>query len=252
MLWNRRNTKKKDVAFGFTEGRRREQAILIANTTKWRLRTLGISHTQSMHDGANAFPSMGHPTLKDMIDTTCKIEDGPFIEARHKHSIVCIPTPQGERIYLEPAQGGLQGDAAMASEFGQAYEESLDGWAKNHKRQILAEDPITKKKIHIGTTMYADDISDINIIADDGFAEIADERNKELDDILNNMHMAQNKDKEEHLLCMIGPGSVKESQRLIAYSKTRKETTKDFGEVKTEGKILGKHLSDKWKDEQTH
>ncbi len=123
----------------------------------------------------------------------------------------------------------------MASEFGQAYEESLDGWAKNHRKQILAEDPITKKKFHIGTTTYADDISDINIIADDGFAKIADERNKELDDIVNKMHMAQNKDKEEHLLCMIGPGSVKESQTLIAYSKMRKETTKDFGAVTTEG-----------------
>ena len=33
----------------------------------------------------------------------------------------------------------------MASEFGQAYEESLDGWAKNRKMQLLAEDPTTKK-----------------------------------------------------------------------------------------------------------
>ncbi len=125
---------------------------------------LGMSHIQSMHDVANAFPSMGHSALKEMIDETCRPEDGPFMEARHKHSIVCIPTPQGERLYLQTGQGGLQGDAAMAGEFGQKYEKELRGWAKNEKGQIIAEDPITKEKLHIGTTMYADDVSDINMV----------------------------------------------------------------------------------------
>ena len=125
MIWNRSQTKKKDYAFGFAKGRRREQAILIANTTKWRLKKLGISHIQSMHDVANAFPSMGHSALKEMIDEICRPEDGPFMEARHKHSIVCIPTPQGERLYLKSGQGGLQGDAAMAGEFGQVYEQTI-------------------------------------------------------------------------------------------------------------------------------
>ena len=70
MLWNRSQTKKRDFAFGFT-GRRREQAILIASTTKWRLGKLGISHIQATRDVANAFPSMGHCALGGMIDNTC-------------------------------------------------------------------------------------------------------------------------------------------------------------------------------------
>ena len=53
------------------------------------------------------------------------------------------------------------------------------------------------------------------------------------------MDMAQNKDKEEHLLCMIGIGSVKDSQTMVEYSKNRRTTTKDFGMIKTHGKYLG-------------
>ena len=59
--------------------------------------------------------STGHTSLEGMIDNACGKEDGSFIEARRKHAIVCIPTPQGERLYLNPGQGGLQGDSAMAA-----------------------------------------------------------------------------------------------------------------------------------------
>jgi hypothetical protein len=68
LIWSRSRTEKKDYAFGFTKGRRREQAILIANTVKWRLKQLGVNYAQSMHDVANAFPSMGHKTLDEMLE----------------------------------------------------------------------------------------------------------------------------------------------------------------------------------------
>ncbi len=59
---------KQDFSFGFTKGSRREQAIFIANTTTWKLRKQGLSYTQSMHDVANAFPSMSHNTLDGMLE----------------------------------------------------------------------------------------------------------------------------------------------------------------------------------------
>ena len=149
-----------------------------------------------MHDVANAFPSMGHNALERMINNTCKKEDGPFIQARHKHSIMCVPTPQGERLDLQPGQGGLQGDSAMAAEFGQVYEQQTEMWAKNKHGQILANDPMTGELLHIGTTMYADDISDIDIVTEATYVHITEDRNKELDDILEEMEMMQNKTKK--------------------------------------------------------
>ncbi len=98
---------------------------------------------------------------------------------------------------------------------------------------------MTGDKLHIGTTMYADDISDINIVTEATYVHITEDRNKELDDILEEMEMMQNKDKEEHMVCMMGVGSVKDVQTMIEYSKQRRETSNDFGMVKTNGKYLG-------------
>mgnify|MGYP000470837871 CR=1 FL=1 len=44
-------------------------------------------------------------------------------------------------------------------------------------RTIIAEDPITKGKLHVGTTLYADDISDINMVTDATYVAITEDRN---------------------------------------------------------------------------
>ena len=119
----------------------------------------------------------------------------------------------------------------MAPEFGQAYEEALKEWTKKNRRPILAKDPITQTIIHIGTQMYADDVSDINVITKDTIEEIADGRNEELDHILKGMDMAQNRDKEEHIISIRGAEAVKNSEEIRnKCGKRRKEST-DFGVI---------------------
>mgnify|MGYP000456082297 CR=1 FL=1 len=81
---------------------------------------------------------------------------------------------------MQPEQGGLQGDGAMAPQFGQAYEHSLQEWAQNTVNTILADDPITSNTLHVGTTMYADEKSDINIITRNTMVNTADNRNNSL------------------------------------------------------------------------
>ena len=65
-----------------------------------------------------------------------------------------------------------------------AMKEHLNNGQQMKKGQILATDPITNKTIHIGTQMYADDVSDINIITEGSLEEMADDRNKDMDDVL--------------------------------------------------------------------
>jgi hypothetical protein len=127
----------------------------------------------------------------------------------------------------------------MAPEFGQAYEAALKEWTKNTKRPIMAKDPITEVMIHIGTQMYADDVSDINVITKDTIEAIADERNEELDHILRGMDMAQNNDKEEHIISIRGKDAVKNSEEIRKKCKARREESKDFGIIVDEGKYLG-------------
>ena len=88
---------------------------------------------------------------------------------------------------------------------------------------------MTGELLHIGTTLYADDISDINIVTEATYVHITEDRNKELDDILEEMEMMQNKDKEEHMVCMMGVGSVKDVQTMIEYCKQRRETSMALG-----------------------
>jgi hypothetical protein len=127
----------------------------------------------------------------------------------------------------------------MAPEFGQCYEGALEQWATNEKGQILATDPITNKTIHIGTQMYADDVSDINIITEGSLEEMADDRNKDMDDVLEKMDMAQNREKEEHIVSIFGKGCVQEIQDLKKHCKERRTNTNDFGQVGCESKYLG-------------
>jgi hypothetical protein len=239
LIWSKANKIKRHYAFGFTEGRRREQAILVANTIKWRLRKLGINFTQSMHDVANAFPSMSHEALNHMIENRCHLCDQEFIKTRHTNSSVCIETPTNERIYVNPRQGGLQGDGAMAPEFGQVYEEALEKWMVNENNSINVTDPITNETIHAGSQNYADDISDINMFKDcQEFINNTNSRNQALDSILELMEMGQNVDKEEHLIFTCGRNAVKRAQD-IHESADRIRRHQSFGVTKCSGKYLG-------------
>ena len=104
------------------------------------------------------------------------------------------------------------------------------------KKDILATDPITNKTMHIGTQMYADDVSDINIITEGSLEKMADDRNKDMDDVLEKMDMAQNREKEGHIVSVYGKGCVQEIQDLKKHCKEGRTNTKDSGQVGCEGK----------------
>ena len=76
-LWIKLDRPLYPFAYGFRRNRRREQAILIQNCVRWRLRDLRnqqpdsrkiFNHTSTLRDIANAFPSMGHEALNYMLD----------------------------------------------------------------------------------------------------------------------------------------------------------------------------------------
>lgn len=185
----------------FPKGRRREQAILIANCTKWRIKNLGLNYNQSLHDVANAFPSLKQEELNRMIDERAHEDDRLFLKARHSCANIHVTDPSGRRLYFKAGQGGLQGDSVMAPEFGQVYEEALEDWTINRGGTgLYCEDPITEKVMNTGNQLYAEDISDINILDGTEWKGTAKGRNKELDSSINVLGLYQNQDKEEHMI----------------------------------------------------
>ncbi len=52
---------------------------------------------------------MSHNSLDSMIDEVIKKKDSMFVKARHKHSVVCIETPIGEKYTLHPLKVDYKG-----------------------------------------------------------------------------------------------------------------------------------------------
>lgn len=224
ILWEKDHTVKRDYAYGFTKGRRREQAILIANCTKWRIEDLRLNYNQSLHDVANAFPSLKQEKLNQMIDERVHEDDRPFLKAKHMTVIIHATDPCGRRLYYKAGQRGLQGDSVMAPEFGHIYEEVLENWTINKGGMgLYCEDPIAEKVVNTGTQIYADDISDINVLQGADWKEIAEGGNQELNTSINVLGLYQNQDKEEHMIMLQGRNSVKDTQKIIEGHEKRKE-----------------------------
>jgi hypothetical protein len=107
----------------------------------------------------------------------------------------------------------------------------------------MAKDAITMNTLHIGTQMYADDVSDIKVITNNcennNFQEVLDDRNKEMDETLETMDMAQHRDKEEHIVSMNGKNRIEDLQEIKKRGKERREATRDFGLICYQCKYLG-------------
>ena len=83
-----------------------------------------------MRDIANAFPSINHKSLGEMLDKLVQPRTASFLKSRHENSYMIIQTNAGDATILKPRSGGLQGDAAMAQEFSATYDSMLDKWLK--------------------------------------------------------------------------------------------------------------------------
>ena len=158
-LWGSLTRPKYPFAYGFYQHRRREQAILIQNCTRWKLRNLqdkqtdgnkaNFNHTSTLRDIANAIPSMGHEALAHMLQDLG--DNGPLtrtLRHRYQDAVMIIRDSQGAGIVIRPGCGGLQGDSTMPEMFSATYDPHVHNWIQNRKIQlsehvILATDPVT-------------------------------------------------------------------------------------------------------------
>ena len=153
---------------------------------------------------ANAFPSVKTEALDNMVDECADLHDKPILKARYTKSQMIIETPTKEKICVHPKCGGLQGDSIMANMFRAAYDEKIQEWIKAKMEELgddlLAWDPVTEQWIYIGTTSYADDIGDTNLVEHvRETVEVIEKNNELLNTQLRSLGLEQNRDKEEHV-----------------------------------------------------
>ena len=126
----------------------------------------------------------------------------------------------------------------MPTQFDQMYGRSIKKVLKKRTRRggvLLAKDPLTKKKLDVGTTSYADDIAETKLTtsAEHLRTEIL-ESNGEMDTMLGKLGMAQNTGKAVHILNAVGPGSPDFIRETAAWCKQH-----EMGKVCSQEKYLG-------------
>ena len=84
-------------AHGFERGRRREDAILVAQLLPWRLTKAGHSHCRLYFDMANAFARTRQTRLKEATQKVVPNVYTGFCEQRHTNSIVTIGVGDQEK-----------------------------------------------------------------------------------------------------------------------------------------------------------
>ena len=72
-----------------------------------------FSHTTTLRDIANAFPSLGHAAMNRTLGETTDSYNRQQLKARHELLEVRITTGEGKELIFHPGTGGAQGDRVM-------------------------------------------------------------------------------------------------------------------------------------------
>ena len=107
----------------------------------------------------------------------------------------------------------------MPEMFSAMYDPMVDEWIRwkvdSTKNVVRARDPMTKEVVEVGTTLYADDISELNLTWDaEEMEEVIENCTRELDEGLKRKGMAQNMDKAEHVVTFKGEGAKMEHEKV--------------------------------------
>ena len=192
---------------------------MVLHTVRWKLRTLGIGHTSTLHDVANAFPSPTHAALDEMVDACAGEGDAALLKLRYGATWMIVRGHAGTEVAIRPGCGGLQGDSCMAPMFSARYDRGIEEWiarrGDGRRDGLYARDPISGREVQLKSTVFADDVQETNITETvEDLQRTVQDSGDVFDEILARDGMARNKDKDEHLTCMMGRGSVKRMREV--------------------------------------
>ena len=89
-VWGFNRRRRYDCSYGYARKRRREQAMLVQTTAAWRVRELGLSYSQDLHDATNAFPSVVQDRLDGMLREVLGYRKSRIMIHRHRQSRMVI------------------------------------------------------------------------------------------------------------------------------------------------------------------
>lgn len=196
-------------ASGYAKGRSRIEAILQQHVVAERLRMAGLSFISCFHDIANAFPSMAHSCLRNVLQSAALPANAELLLQRVQETCMVVEGCDRSAVVV-PGSGTLQGDTIAGDLFLEGYHPVVDKWtaqlSEHHPDyKLLAFSPLDLADVNLAVTTFADDLCRKILVQS---VSDADEKvrksNQVLDDALAAVGMAQNTSKQEHVAFFSG------------------------------------------------
>lgn len=212
-LWSRASPQSyRHYAAGYYTGKSRISAIVQKHVLSHRLDRCHLRHVESFFDVANAFPSPTHDALDRAIHAAAQAVDAPLLCQRHREAVVHIIAPD-RSVDVKCNSGALQGDGPAGPIFLEVYHPALDVWLEHvhtlpQQMLFMVSDPVFGVEVDCSVTTYADDVGKTSIVDScEDMLSILQSLNQWLDEALGAIGLAQNIDKQEHVVHATGPQS---------------------------------------------
>ncbi|CAE8618244.1 unnamed protein product [Polarella glacialis] len=162
-LWRRRPFRLGQTAYGFIQGRRREEANMLVRIMAHRLSQAGYLVIAALFDVANAFPSLAWPYLEQHSYKAIPNSDLHFLLSRHRQSLTFLTDAQQHAGVFRAMTGTRQGDTSAAQEFAKTFYSAIRDWCKSRytvldRLRFVARDPWTRTPVCLNSVLFADDL----------------------------------------------------------------------------------------------
>ena len=212
-----RRRSDRPYASGYAQGRSRIEAILQQHVVAERHRMAGFSFISCFHDIANAFPSMAHSCLRNVLQGAALPANADLLLQRVQETCMVVEGCDRSAVVV-PGSGTLQGDTIAGDLFLEGYRPVIDKWTTqlSDDYKLLAFSPLDLADINLALTTFADDLRRKILVQS---ASDADEKvrrsNQVLDDALAAAGMAQNTSKQEHVVFFSGQRKQSNTRQIF-------------------------------------
>ena len=202
----------RQYAAGYYAGKSRISAIMQRHVLSCRLDACGYRHVESFFDVSNAFPSPTHSALDAAVQAVARPVDVDLLCQRHRQAVMHI-VAHDNAVDILSGSGAMQGDGPAGPLFLEVYHPQIDGWLAQvqtlpQQQLCIAQDPVSGSHVDCSITAYADDVGKTTIVEDESdLLQKMLRINSWMDEALEGIGLAQNCDKQEHVVHATGRGS---------------------------------------------
>eukprot|EP00972_Heterocapsa_arctica_P053418 7869309-Heterocapsa_arctica.AAC.1 len=132
----------------------------------WRLTSYGLAWMGCGYDMSNAFPSVHHNYLDNVVYSHCHDQDVQLLSLRHKYAMAFIRGQDNDLLCVRPTTGDLKGDVLAPMKFAAAFIPAIDITVRETKNwadelTLYQHEPITNQVLDTTYCLYADDVGRI-------------------------------------------------------------------------------------------